>query len=326
MSDTETDTSTHQPPVTQPSPVQQPGTNGHPPAEDAPPQQAQPIAPGATFRDKFLLAAYLLLWVIVLLPSIWKMIDWLNASAMAEVSVNWEMPTGVTLNPGPAAFRYDVTQKKLVHYGVITAERKLELRALFVPAPQEAANTKPSDGATRSASEATPPGTTGQIASGPSTQTTTAGETGPAAVARVETLRKSYSEAIDNLAYLTTARQGAVISFLLILGGFGGALGAILRSLVDFVGNASYKDTLDLGRWWPLYFTRPLVGAILGFTLVVLFKAQLLTGGNPQPGSDTFWWLGVAVLGGFSTVDVTLRLRMAAKALFGESSKKEGDS
>lgn len=146
------------------------------------------------------------------------------------------------------------------------------------------------------------------------------------AVARMETLRKSYSEAIDNLAYLATVRQGAVISFLLILGGFGGALGAILRSLVDYVGNASYKDTLDLARWWPLYFTRPLVGAILGFTLVVLFKAQLLTGGNPDPGSDSFWWLGVAVLGGFSTVDVTLRLRMAAKALFGESGKKDGDS
>src|SRR5688572_9067373 len=140
MSDKETaDATTHKPPATQVSqPVTEPEPNGQQRADDPPPaEQADPIVPPATFRDKSVLAAYLLLWVVVLLPSIWKMIGWLNASALAEVSIGWEMPADVTLNPGPAAFRYDATQKTLVHYGVITAERKLELRALFAPAPKE---------------------------------------------------------------------------------------------------------------------------------------------------------------------------------------------
>jgi hypothetical protein len=288
------------------------------PVEEPAKPQPPPQNP-ATFRQKLGVAIYLLFWVGVLLPGIWLIIDRLNASALAEVSVGWEMPAGVTLNPGPAAFRYDATAKKLVHYGVITAERKLELRALFAPVSEEPAGAEPSRPADGANSGASPRGVTS--ATEPAGTARAAADTGPAAVARMETLRRAYSEAIDNLAYLANARQGAVIGLLLLLGGLGGALGAVLRSLVDFVGHASYTQQLDMTRWWPLYFTRPLVGAILGFVLVVLFKAQLLTGGNAQPGSDSFWWLGVAVLGGFSTVDVTLRLRVAAKALFGESAK-----
>jgi hypothetical protein len=326
MNDSETDPNTPQHTLTATviPPVKEPKTNGKPPGDaDAPPpvKVSTPAHPGK-LSEKVALAAYLLIWVAVLLPTIWWMIDRLNASALAEVSVGWEMPAGVTLNPGPAAFRYDATQKKLVHYGVITAERKLELRALFAPAPPVPANAKPADAASTPTPQTTPSNTNPQTPPANPASVTT--DVGPATVARMEALRRSYSEAIDNLAYLGTVRQGDVISLLLLLGGLGGALGAILRSLVDFAGNASYTQALDLSRWWPLYFTRPLVGGILGFVLIVLLKAQLLTGGNPQPGSDSFWWLGVAVLGGFSTVDVTLRLRMAAKALFGgEGSKKE---
>ena len=320
------DTKTADPSVkasTKPAP--DPETNGKP-AGDAetstdPEKRKVPFKP-ATFKEKIGLSVYLLLWVALLLPTIWLMIDRLNASALAEVSVGWEMPPGVTLNPGPAAFRYDATQKKLVHYGVITAERKLELRALFAPAPPVGPSAKPAEAAASPTPKPTP--TKPQKESVSAAGTTA--ETGPAAVARMETFRRSYSEAIDNLAYLGTVRQGAVITMVLLLGGLGGALGAILRSLVEFAGNASYMQQLDLSRWWPLYFTRPLVGGIIGFVLIVLTKAQLLTGGNPQPGSDSFWWLAVAVLGGFSTMDVTMRLRMAAKALFGEGGKKDGSN
>jgi hypothetical protein len=110
---------------------------------------------------------------------------------------------------------------------------------------------------------------------------------------------------------------------VLLLGTLGGALGAILRSLVDFVGHACYTKELDLGVWWPLYFTRPIVGAILGFVLVILFKGRLLSTGDVLPADDSLWWVGLTVIGGFSTVDVTLRLRLAAKALFGVESAKE---
>jgi hypothetical protein len=135
---------------------------------------------------------------------------------------------------------------------------------------------------------------------------------------------RSYHAAIDALAYQANARQVEQIRLLLLLGAAGGALGAILRSLVDFVGHACYTGKLDLLRWWPLYATRPIVGAMLGFMLVVLFKAKLLTSASVSIGDDSFWWLGLAVIGGFSTVDVTLRLRLAAKALFGVEPEKRG--
>src|SRR5262249_28410175 len=117
----------------------------------------------------------------------------------------------------------------------------------------------------------------------------------------LESERRSYYNAIDNLAFLSSLRQGSLITLLLMLGALGGTLGLVLRSLVDFVGNASYKGELDLRRWWPLYVTRPIVGAILGFVLVVLFKAQLLTGGELPASDSSFWWLGIAFIGGFST-------------------------
>lgn len=300
-------------------PAPDPETNGRPEGDtktSTEPQKQKPPFKPATFKQKVGLSVYLLLWVALLLPLVWWMIDRLNASALAEVSVAWEMPPGVTLNPGPAAFRYDATQKKLIHYGVITAERKLELRALLTPAP-EAPSAKP-----EAAASPTPKPTSTKPETSSASVAGTTAETGPTA-ARMETFRRSYSEAIDNLAYLGTVRQGAVISLVLILGGLGGALGAILRSLVEFAGNASYTQNLDLSRWWPLYFTRPLVGGIIGFVVIILTQAQLLTGGNLDQGaSDSFWWLGVAVLGGFSTMDVTMRLRMAAKALFGVGGKE----
>jgi hypothetical protein len=148
-----------------------------------------------------------------------------------------------------------------------------------------------------------------------------------ATAATLESSRPAYNEAIDTLTFLASTRQGKMIGLLVYLGGLGGALGAILRSLVDFVGHACYTGKLDLVRWWPLYFTRPIVGWILGFVLVVMFKAQFLAPGQASPSDDSLWWLGMAVLGGFSTVDVTQRLRLGAKALFGvERSATSEDS
>jgi hypothetical protein len=307
------DTKTVDPAVTAPPKPPDPQTNGK--SAGGAKTSTDPEKPpfkAATFRQKVVLSAYLFFWVALLLPLIWVMIDRLNASALAEVSVAWEMPPGVTLDPGPAAFQYDATQKKLIHYGVITAERKLELRALLAPARPEAPSAKP-----EAAASPTPKTTPTKPRTGSASPAEKTAETGPT-IAQMDAYRRSYSQAIDNLAYLGTVRQGAVISMMLILGGLGGALGAILRSLGEFAANASYYQQLDLSRWWPLYFTRPLVGGIIGFVLIILTQAQLLTGGNLDQGApDSFWWLGVAVLGGFSTMDVTTRLRMAAKALFG---------
>ncbi|KAF7963940.1 hypothetical protein AWV80_04080 [Cupriavidus sp. UYMU48A] len=210
-----------------------------------------------------------------------------NEATFVETSVSWELPASVSLQDGPAAFHYDPEHHTLNYRGPLDAEQQLRLRDLLE------FDTRPNEGA----------------ASATSALTTNA-------------IIRSYHGAIDKLAYQTGGTQVGQIQLLLLLGFMGGILGAILRSLVDFVGHACYTGKLDLTHWWPLYATRPLVGAILGFVLVILLKARLLTSTDIQQGTESFWWLGMAVLGGFSTVDVTQRLRLAAKALFGTTHDK----
>lgn len=170
--------------------------------------------------------------------------------------MSWELPAGAHLKEGPAAFHYDPENHALIYRGSLDAELQLRLRDLLE------FDSRPNEG----------------VGSAASAVTTNA------------TIR-SYQTAIDKLAYQAAATQVGQIQLLLLLGFMGGVLGAILRSLVDFVGHACYTGKLDLTRWWPLYATRPLVGAILGFILVVLLKARLLTATDIQQGTESFWWL-----------------------------------
>lgn len=211
-----------------------------------------------------------------------------NEASFSETSVSWEMPPEVKFKEGPTSFYYDPKGHKLVYWGSLDLETQAKLRTLLeFKSDHSIENQKPST-----------------------------------ANAEINIIIYSYEAAIARLGAIAVENQANQIQLLLLLGVMGGILGAILRSLVDFVGHACYTEKLDLSRWWPLYTTRPLIGAILGFLLVVLIKARLLTSLDVQHAQDSFWWLGIAVLGGFSTVDVTQRLRLAAKAIFGTD--KEG--
>lgn len=107
----------------------------------------------------------------------------------------------------------------------------------------------------------------------------------------------------------------------------GGALGSTLRIFLDFVGNASYKDELNFQRWWPLYFTRPVTGALLGLIVIILLKSNIMSLTLNSNHSDSLWWLGLAILSGFGTIDATERLRLTSKAIFGDSkSQSKGDN
>lgn len=269
----------------------------------------KPMHP-ATQMQKIILSVFLVVLTAISLFKIYDTIDQINKESLAEVSIPWTLPDGIELKDGPAGFHYEAAEGKLIHSGPITSARKLVLRDMLEAKAATPSKTVPQSSAGRSESTGNP--NAQQI----SHEADAASSTKKPAT-NVEEIQKSYNHAIDKLAYLSSVRQGEVIQLILVLGLFGGALGAILRSLVDFVGHACYTKQLDLVVWWPLYLTRPIVGAILGFVLIVLFKAKLLVAGEAQSGDDSFWWLGVAVLGGFSTVDVTLRLRAAAKALFG---------
>lgn len=312
------------------------------------PQNAIPTPPvnSATTAQKILLCICLIILSAGTLFGTYYFVQRANEIALAESTAPWLMPEGAQLRIGPATFHYDPDRKLLSHRGPLDAAEQLQLRDLlefdaerepplesatslatpravmagFVPRPQHAYAVPSSS--TRPSAPVTP--ASGRANSSINTidqPNSTNGRTTMSA-ADVKSFTRTYHAAINLLAYKAQASQAEYIQMLLLLGTLGGVLGAFLRSFVDFVGNACYKNDLNLIIWWPLYATRPVVGAILGFLLVVLFKARLMTNAEVQTGADTYWWLGMAAIGGFSTIDVTARLRHAAKALFGGNEGK----
>jgi hypothetical protein len=128
----------------------------------------------------------------------------------------------------------------------------------------------------------------------------------------------TYWAAIDELAFKANKLRDSGLTFLLVLAGVSGMLGVLIRSILDFVGNACFKNTLDVYRWWPWYLMRPPLGFLLGLLSVLIIQARIFlpnTGGSMA----TVWWLGVAVLVGFGTDDFAGRLRLVSQTLFGKS-------
>jgi hypothetical protein len=270
----------------------------------------------ATTPQKIWLCVVLTLLSIVVLWSTHRAIRQANEAALAEQEASWVMPSGVSLRASPPSFRYDPERKLLLHRGPVGAAEQIRLRDLLeADSAAQAAPRLPAPAASDATARAVAVAASGSANADPASAAVSA--SAPAAAAVSSDVIKSYHAAINALAYKAQESQVEQMQLLLWLGMLGGALGALLRSFVDFVGNACYKNQLDLDHWWPLYATRPVVGAILGLLLVVMFKAKLISGADTQIVSDSYWWLGMTALGGFSTIDVTARLRQAAKALFG---------
>lgn len=314
------------------------------------PTNAVPTPPAtpATTAQKILLCVCLIILSSGTLFSTYHFVQRANEVALAESTAPWLMPEGVQLRIGPATFHYDPDRKIMSHRGPMDAADQLQLRDLLefdterepppesatspatsravmagsVPRPQHAYGVTSSS--TRLSTSATPASARANSSVSTVDQRNLSNVGTTISATDVKSFTRTYYAAINLLAYKAQASQVEYIQLLLLLGALGGALGSFLRSFVDFVGNACYKNDLNLAIWWPLYVTRPVVGAILGFLLVVLFKARLITNADVQTGADTYWWLGMAAIGGFSTIDVTARLRHAAKALFGGNEGKGG--
>lgn len=129
--------------------------------------------------------------------------------------------------------------------------------------------------------------------------------------------RNMYWAAIDKLAFSSNEGLSGLLVSLLFLGGISGVLGVQLRSLVNFVGNACYTNSLDLVIWWPYYFVRPFIGFILGVIVVVIISAGFFVASGAAP-SGTLWWASIAFLSGFGEQEFTQKLRQLTKTLFGE--------
>lgn len=346
---------------TPPAPAGTPLTASNASQQTAGSSAAPPLATKnpATGWEKVALCLFLIVFSILTLWRTFHVIAEVNDAALVESSVTWELPPGAHLRIGPAAFHHDPDRNRLSYRGPLDASQQLQLRDLLefdgdvatapssaarsapsrASAPNAAARSTPSDSvlpsmsasavaaaraasAVEAAKQAARAAAAGSARSAAPAGSAGSANADPAISSNdMKGAMRSYYSAIDLLAYKAQGTQARQVQLLLYLGALGGLLGALLRSFVDFVGNACYKEQLDLVVWWPLYATRPMVGAILGFLLVVLFKAKLLTSTDIQTGSDSFWWLGMAAIGGFSTIDVTARLRQAAKALFGSNEK-----
>ncbi|HYK01023.1 MAG TPA: hypothetical protein VE974_04655 [Thermoanaerobaculia bacterium] len=126
-----------------------------------------------------------------------------------------------------------------------------------------------------------------------------------------------YWEAIDELTYQSNRGLTGLLVRLLLLGGLSGALGTHLRSLTAFIGNACFKNKLDLVVWWPYYVVRPFIGFIIGLVLVAIVQGGFFVVGRDSP-AGTFTWIAVALLAGFGDDEFTQKLRQLTKALFGE--------
>jgi hypothetical protein len=128
---------------------------------------------------------------------------------------------------------------------------------------------------------------------------------------------QTYYDAIDNLAYVANDSGGRIIFLLLMIGGLSAMLGVQLRSVMNYVNVICYKKDFDALLWWPWYIMRPLAGFLIGVTVVLLVKAEVLFKGEAAV-DGSLWWAGVALLAGFGASEFTDRLRLLSRTMFGE--------
>ncbi len=128
----------------------------------------------------------------------------------------------------------------------------------------------------------------------------------------------SYREAVEKISFESNRYLNNYFYLVLTLGGASGVIGVSLRSLINLVGNACYKNRLDVIRWWPWYVVRPVYGFILGVLIVILVRAGAISTGNII-SLDTFGWVALASLAGFGADEFTQRLRSLTQTLFGHA-------
>jgi hypothetical protein len=86
--------------------------------------------------------------------------------------------------------------------------------------------------------------------------------------------------------------------------------------MLSFVNMICYRRSLDLELWWPYYVLRPPVGFLIGFTVVLLVKAELLFKGEVATASGSLWWAGIAFVAGFASSEFTEYLITMSRKFF----------
>lgn len=127
---------------------------------------------------------------------------------------------------------------------------------------------------------------------------------------------QAYRDAINRLAYGANDAGGGTVSLLLMLGGWSATLGVLFRLMLSFVNVVCYRKDLDLELWWPYYVLRPPVGFLIGFTVVLLVKAELAFKGEEVAAAGSLWWAGIAFIAGFGASEFTEWLITISRTLF----------
>ncbi len=133
---------------------------------------------------------------------------------------------------------------------------------------------------------------------------------------------ESYWKALNDLGFEARAKAGRERSALLLIAALSGLLGVMMRSLADCIGNACFKNTLDVRRWWPWYALRVPLGFLVGLTVVILAQSGWMNS-EGQVASGAVWWLGIAMLAGYGSAEFVERLRQLSETLFGQFQQKK---
>jgi hypothetical protein len=216
-----------------------------------------------------------------------------------EHSVSWPKNVRLDLQPGPVVFAYDNERGRLRYRGIMDDEAKKELVGLLPPeAKEKLIDTRPEN------------------ARNPSCD---AFQTKPEFCISAAVI---YRSAIDVLAFESSASKITLMINSMLVAACFGALGSHVRSMSAYV-NHKGKGDLDLDKFWPYYYVRPLYGAVFGALVVTVTKAGFLTASTTQ-SDPTMWWLSLAFFAGFGDREFAEKIRQIIKALFGESIEVRG--
>lgn len=130
-----------------------------------------------------------------------------------------------------------------------------------------------------------------------------------------------FTSAFGSLVY-KTRNQELNSLFLIIACGLISVIGVQIRSLWDFVGNATYKNELSMNLWWPWYVLRPFIGFMGAVVFYFLYTGGILDVGMINLSkSKMYILLGLSTVVGFGLNDFIERLRMISKAVLGGVNK-----
>ncbi len=127
---------------------------------------------------------------------------------------------------------------------------------------------------------------------------------------------QSYSEAVDELAYVSNADKGYLsYCWIILLYCMTGVIGVQLRTINNFVGNACFKKEFNFDIWWPWYLLRPLLGFITGGVVFLLIDGKLFYGTTVLNGLSPVV-VALAFVSGFSADDFFNMVRRISQRVF----------